>query len=106
MNRNYFRGDGLGGSLGMPQRWFGNRPGAYGFAKGGVATPIKKLYGSGGVGPAWSSGGSDYRAACHIAEELGIRNQPWWTHRAFEYITKKYMSKNYVPLKPTSILDR
>lgn len=106
MNRNYFRGDGLGGSLGMPQMWYGNRPGADGFEKGGVVTPIKNLYGSGGVGPAWSSGGNGYRAACHVAEELGIRNQPWWTHRAFEYITRKYLMKNYEPLKPTSILDR
>ncbi len=87
--------------------FYGNRANIEGFEKGGVVTPIKNLYQSGsGIGGAWSSGSNGYRAACYIAEEMGIRNQPWWTHRVSEYITKKYIEKTYVPLKPTSILDR
>jgi beta-carotene ketolase (CrtO type) len=106
LNMNYFRGDDNGGSIAAPQMFYGNRANIEGFDKGGVVTPIKSLYGSGAVGPAWTNGGNGYRAACHIADELGIRNQPWWTHRCFEYLTKKYIEKTYVPLKATSILDR
>ncbi len=87
-----------------PQMWYANRPGAEGFDKGGIVTPIKNLYGAGGVGIAESSGGNGYRAACHVAEEMGIRNQPWWIHRVGEYYYKKYIEKTYVPLRPTSIL--
>lgn len=105
-NPNYFRGCDIAGSIASPQMFFGNRADIEGFDKGGVVTPIKNLYGAGSVGPAWSCGGNGYRAACHIAEEAGIRNQPWWTHRVFEYIEKKYISKTYVPLKATSVLDR
>ena len=86
--------------------FFANRMEYEGFDKGGVVTPIKNLYQSGSVGFVGSVGGNGYRAANCIAEELGIRNQPWWTHRAMEYITKKLILKTYVPLKPTSVLDR
>ena len=105
-NPNYFRGCGSAGSIASPQMFFGNRANIEGFDKGGVVTPIKNLYGAGSVGPTWSCGGNGYRAACHIAEEMGIRNQPWWTHRGFEYLSKKYIEKTYVPLKATSVLDR
>jgi len=71
-----------------------------------VKNPLKNLYGSGSVGWPGTSGGCGYKAACHVAEEMGVRNQPWWTHRVYEYITKKYREKNYVPLKATSVLDK
>ncbi len=103
-NPHYTRGCMSGGSTAANQMFFANRADIEGFEKGGVVTPIKNLYGAGSVGPSWSSGGNGYRAACQIAEELGIRNQPWWVHRAFEYIQKKYIDKTYVPLKKTSIL--
>jgi phytoene dehydrogenase-like protein len=106
LNLNYLRGCFFGGSAVAPQMFYGNRASIEGFEKGGIVTPIKNLYGSGSVGPAWSSGGNGYRAACHIAEEMGIRNQSWWTHRAFEYLAKKYIEKTYAPLQPTSILER
>lgn len=105
VNPNYLRGCEVGGSFSAPQIWYGNRPGADGFAKGGIVTPITNLYNMGGAGFSATSGGNGYRTACHIAEELGIRNQPWWTHGVAEYINKKIFEKTYVPLKPTSILD-
>ena len=106
LNPNYLRGCEVGGQFAAPQMWYGNRPGAEGFAKGGIVTPIKNLCNCGGAGWSGSTGGNGYRVACHIAEELGIRNQPWWIHRVSEYIVKKYIEKSYVPLKPTSILDK
>lgn len=106
LNPNYLRSDTSGGSVGAHQMFYGNRANIEGFEKGGIITPIKNLYASGsGVGPAWSNGGNGYRAAHHIAEELGIRNQPWWTHRIGEYVFRKYIDQSYVPLKKTSILD-
>ena len=105
-NPNYLRGCWAGGSWSAPQTWFANRPGAEGFDKGGIVTPIKNLYGSGSVGPSFSGGGNGYRAACHITEELGMRNQPWWNHRPMEYYLKKYVEKTYVPLKLGSVLDK
>jgi beta-carotene ketolase (CrtO type) len=104
LNPNYLKGCEVGGAFVAPQMWYGNRPGAEGFAKGGIVTPIKNLYNCGGAGFSGSTGGNGYRAACQIAEELEIRNQPWWIHRISEYIVKKYFEKTYVPLKPTSIL--
>lgn len=106
LNPNYLSGCMCGGSPTAHQMFYGNRPGADGFDKGGIITPIKNLYGSGSVGLAGSNGGPGYAAACHIAEKLGIRNQPWWTHRCMEYVARKYHLKNYVPLKQTSILDK
>lgn len=108
INPNYARGCFFGGAVAQHHMFYANRAdGIDGFAKGGIVTPIKNLYGCGSVGAAWSSGGNGYRAACHVAEELGIKkNQTWWTHRAFEYITKKYIEKTYIPLKTSSVLDR
>jgi phytoene dehydrogenase-like protein len=106
LNPSYLRGCEVGGSFSAPQMWYGNRPGADGFAKGGIVTPITSLYNMGGAGFSGSTGGNGYRMATHIAEELGIRNQPWWSHGVGEYIMKKHHEKSYVPLKPTSIFDR
>jgi len=106
LNPNYLRGCYCGGSPYAHQMVFGNRAAIEGFDKGGIVTPIKNLYGCGSVMLGGSNGGGGYMAACHIAEELGIRNQPWWTHRVYEYLIKKYVEKSYVPLKPTSILDK
>jgi phytoene dehydrogenase-like protein len=44
--------------------------------------PIKGLYMSNSVWPlglTWMAAG--YNAAQVVAEDLGVRNQPWWTHR-------------------------
>jgi phytoene dehydrogenase-like protein len=106
LNPNYIKGCEVGGEVAAPQMWWGNRPGAEGFGKGGIVTPIKNLIGCGAAGFSGTGGGNGYRAATHITEELGIRNQPWWTHRMGEYLLKKHIEKTYVPLKPTSILDK
>lgn len=48
--------------------------------------PIKNLYMSNSVYPASLSwGASGYNAACVVAEDMGIRNQPWWVHRPGEW---------------------
>jgi phytoene dehydrogenase-like protein len=49
-------------------------------------TPIKKLYISNSIWP-WSGShlATGYIAACVVAEELGIREQPWWTHKPMEW---------------------
>ena len=86
--------------------FYANRADIEGFDRGGVVTPIKNLYLSGSMGFGGTSGKGGYSAACQIAEEMGIRNQPWWTHGLREYITNKYIEKTYVPLKPTSILNK
>ncbi len=106
INPNYLRGCMFGGSASAHQMFYANKSNIEGFDKGGVVTPIKNLYRSGCLGTTDSTGGNGYRAACCIAEELGIRNQPWWTHRVYEYVKRKYIEKSYVPLKPTSILYR
>jgi beta-carotene ketolase (CrtO type) len=106
LNPNYLRGCMCGGSPSAHNMFYANRANIEGFEKGGIITPIKNLYGSGSVGWASSAGSNGYLAASHIAEELGIRNQPWWTHRVYEYLRKKCIEKSYVPLKPTSILDK
>jgi phytoene dehydrogenase-like protein len=44
-------------------------------------SPIRGLYLSNGVWPpamSWLAPG--YNTACVVAEDLGIRDQPWWTH--------------------------
>ena len=44
-------------------------------------TPVDRLYLSNGVWPpalSWLAAG--YNAACVVADDLGIRDQPWWRH--------------------------
>jgi len=104
-NPNFTHGDMVVGSISQVQMMYANRPGAQGFDKGGIVTPIDNLYMCQSNGITWSGGSNGYKTAVHVAEELGIRNQPWWKHRMFDYITKKYVEKSYKPLKPSSILD-
>lgn len=50
-------------------------------------TGVKKLYLSNGVWPVaatWMAPG--YNCACLVAEDLGVRNQSWWTHRPVEWL--------------------
>ena len=51
--------------------------------------PIKALYACKGTWPiafTWCATG--YIGACTIAEDLGIRNQPWWTSRPGDYLAR------------------
>jgi len=51
--------------------------------------PIKKLYMSAGVWPlALSLMATGYNCACVVAEDLGIRKQPWWVHRPVEWLLR------------------
>jgi len=51
--------------------------------------PIKKLYMSAGVWPlALTLMASGYNCACIVAEDLGIRKQPWWVHRPVEWLLR------------------
>lgn len=82
--------------------WRGNMAAEYGNGIGGgyvgnqwmferlpYRMPIKNLYSSNSVWPislSWLATG--YNAACAVAEDMGIRKQPWWIHRPCEYTLK------------------
>lgn len=51
--------------------------------------PIQNLYACKGTWPinlTWCASG--YIAACIVAEDLGIRDQPWWTSRPGDYMNR------------------
>ena len=51
--------------------------------------PIKQLYTCKGTWPiafTWCATG--YIASCVVAEDLGIRDQPWWTSRPGDYVAR------------------
>jgi phytoene dehydrogenase-like protein len=51
--------------------------------------PIKKLYMSLGCWPLTLSWGANgYNVAQIVAEDLGIRDQPWWTHAPWDWFLK------------------
>ena len=52
-------------------------------------TSVGALYFSNGVWPpalSWLAAG--YNAACVVADDLGIRDQPWWTHEPGEWLAR------------------
>jgi phytoene dehydrogenase-like protein len=52
-------------------------------------TPIDRLYLSNGVWPpalSWLAAG--YNAATVVADDLGIRDQPWWRHEPMEWFAR------------------
>ena len=104
-NPNLYKGCMISGGAAVPSMMYGNFPGADGFGLGGIVTPIKSLY-LATAGIVASGSGTGYKTAVFLAEKLGIRKQPWWRHKIMEYVTKKYVDKTYVPLKPASILDK
>src|SRR5260370_42668146 len=49
---------------------------------GAPRTPIKNLYISNSIWPQSDSHlPTGYIAACVVAQDLGVRDQPWWTHK-------------------------
>jgi beta-carotene ketolase (CrtO type) len=56
---------------------------------GAPRTPIENLYISNSI---WPQSGSHlptgYIAACVVAEDLGVRNQPWWIHQPLGWFRK------------------
>lgn len=52
-------------------------------------TGVKKLYMANGVWPVaatWMASG--YNCASAVAEDLGVRNQSWWSHRPVEWLLR------------------
>ncbi|MER3399418.1 MAG: hypothetical protein C4316_13000 [Chloroflexota bacterium] len=55
--------------------------------------PVKRLYMANSVWPVaatWMAPG--YNCACLVAEDLGIRHQPWWRHRPLEWLLRNLPS--------------
>jgi phytoene dehydrogenase-like protein len=68
----------IGGDFGAADQWLADRP--------PYRMPIKKLYMSLGCWPLTLSWGANgYNCAEIVAEDLGIRNQPWWTHHPWQW---------------------
>lgn len=89
-NPSLVQGNPVGGSF-IPTQWYlGRMP---------YRMPIKRLYMANGVWPCqFSVGAGGYNAACAVAEDMGIREQPWWTHKAAEWFFKN-RERNMVILK-------
>jgi beta-carotene ketolase (CrtO type) len=76
-NPSAIEGNAIGGETNPNQFYLGKMP---------YRTPIKGLYMSHGNWPlGLSICGVGYIAACVIAEDMGIRNQPWWKGRPGEW---------------------
>jgi len=74
-------GQEYGGDVGGDQWYLGKMP---------YRSPIPQLYFSNGVWPiagTYLAGG--YNAACVVAEDLGVRNRPWWTNKPMEHFLRK-----------------
>ena len=83
-----------GGAL-IPQQYYLSRP-LPGF--GAPRTPIKRLYLSNSIHPqATTNLAAGYNAACIVAEDLGVRDQPWWRNRPLEWWWDSLRKKGYTP---------
>jgi phytoene dehydrogenase-like protein len=83
-----------GGAL-TPEQYYLNRP-LPGF--GAPRTPIKKLYICNSIHPqATTNLAAGYNAACVVAEDLGVRDQPWWRNRPLEWWLNSLREKGYTP---------
>jgi len=72
---------------------------------GAPRTPIKKLYISNSI---WPFSGTHlttgYIAACVVAEDLGVRNQHWWSHKPLTWFrkwVKKQSGREWSPFVTT-----
>jgi phytoene dehydrogenase-like protein len=84
-NPSAIMGSWNGGSM-IPEQFYENRPVPGALVGGGSRTLIKDLYISNSIhvfGNTMLSSG--YMAACEVAEDLGARNQDWWTSKAFTW---------------------
>jgi len=55
--------------------------------------PVAHLYFCQGTYPVgYSALSSGYVAACVVAEDLGVRNRPWWTSRPLEWLFERLQS--------------
>lgn len=78
-----------------PKQFYLSRP-IKGF--GAPRTPIKKLYLSNSIHPqATTNLAAGYNAACVVAEDLGIRHQPWWVNRPLVWWWERLKEKGHTP---------
>jgi phytoene dehydrogenase-like protein len=84
-NPSAVRGNWVGGSM-VPDQFFTSRPLPGVIVKGGSRTFIKNLYLSNSIHPMGASWlASGYITACEVAEDLGIRDKPWWSSKAVNW---------------------
>ncbi len=79
-------GNWVGGSV-IPEQFFTNRPLPGVLRGGGARTFLDDLYLSNSTHPwgtTWLSSG--YIAACEVAEDMGAREQEWWTDKACRWL--------------------
>ena len=81
-NPSAIQGCWAGGSL-IPEQFYEKRPVVGVCVGGGSRTFLKNLYLSNSTHPyGVTPMGSGYIAACEVAEDLGVREQDWWTSKA------------------------
>lgn len=81
-NPSAIQGCWAGGSV-IPEQFYDKRPVAGVCGGGGSRTFMKNLYLSNSIHPFGITPlGSGYIAACEVAEDMGVREQEWWTSKA------------------------
>ncbi|MFQ5697129.1 MAG: phytoene desaturase family protein [Myxococcota bacterium] len=79
-NASALYGHELGGNASAEQWYAGRMP----------VRALPGLYFSNGIWPvALTHLGSGYVAACRVAEDLGVRGQPWWCHRPMDMMVRR-----------------
>lgn len=81
-NPSAIQGCWAGGSV-IPEQFYDKRPVAGVCVGGGSRTFLRNLYLSNSIHPYGITPlGSGYIAACEVAEDMGVREQDWWTSMA------------------------
>jgi phytoene dehydrogenase-like protein len=84
-NPSAIRGNMIGGSS-IPEQHWENRPLPGVVTRGSTRSFVPGLYLSNSIHPYGASHlASGYVAACEVAEDLGCRDQSWWTAQPFEW---------------------
>lgn len=87
-NPSAIQGCWAGGSV-IPEQFYDKRPVAGVCVGGGSRTFLKNLYLSNSIHPYGITPlGSGYIAACEVAEDMGVREQEWWTSKATHWYLK------------------
>lgn len=98
-NPSALKGGWCGGPGNSVQQYYHRRPF---IGCGAPRSPIDHLYLSNSIHPIGVTHlGSGYNAACTVAEDLGVRNQDWWTVKPLEpYI--RMLKRRGIEWKPTA----
>jgi beta-carotene ketolase (CrtO type) len=84
-NASAIFGHEIGGDNSGPQWYLGRMP---------VRSAIEGLYFSQGIWPASLTHlGNGYVAACAVAEDLGVRDQPWWTSAPMGRLLERFAAR-------------